>query len=395
MKLTVQALSIGFLFFCLLKWAGVHSDSIKNAGIYLSILAYLFSYCFLRVKASKKKYDSSEVYRNTLELVDEGIILLDPTLSVKFFNSTFASFLGVQRVYGSSFYEMDVQKNQELFDFITTLLKRSYQYKIFLKEKIAMQKSCVTFEVVLSPLDDKRGYAILVKDTTKNLRGVSMGKEFISNATHELRTPITIIKGFIETLRDLPEISEDMLEDISDKILRSCHRMDRIVKNLLILTDLDHLSKLEFKNFDLEALIDNCQHNLTMLFPNVKIIYQNLAENSMIFADPDLLELAVMNLMQNAVKYSKEPAQIDIQIKKNKQDVSISIADRGQGIPEEFQERIFDRFVSVDKAESRKLGGAGLGLSIVKSIIDKHKGKIIVSSNGGKGSIFTMSLPLH
>lgn len=384
-----------FFFFCLilLKVFKLRSTTISHGNIYIGLILGLSCFLVLLFIRSKKAKNTVKDSLDILELCDDGIIILDQALNVTYLNSAFASFLGLGKVYKKLFYDLEVKKSLELFEHIKDLLKRSYQYQTLLRENITLKNSPITFEVTLIPLEEKQGFAIFVKDTTKNVRSVSMGKDFIANATHELRTPITIIKGFIETLTDLPQVSEAMLDEISDKILRSCNRMDRIVKNLLILTDLDHLSKAQFKNFDLEALIDNCSHTLYSIFPDAKVSLTCLSKDSKTFADPDLLELAIMNLMQNAVKYSPGSAIIDITIDKKGHDVVITIADHGQGIPKEFQESIFERFATVDKTASRKLGGAGLGLSIVKTIVEKHGGKIHASSNPGGGAKFIMSLP--
>jgi two-component system phosphate regulon sensor histidine kinase PhoR len=113
----------------------------------------------------------------------------------------------------------------------------------------------------------------------------------------------------------------------------------------------------------------------------------------MVDADPDLLELAMMNLLENGVKYSKPPANLTIRLQEKKQDVTIAIEDQGIGIPTEDVPHIFDRFYTVNKAHSRRLGGAGLGLSIVKTIIEKHEGTITIVSQPNQGTTFTITLP--
>ena len=220
-----------------------------------------------------------------------------------------------------------------------------------------------------------------------------MGKDFVANASHELRTPITIIRGFAETLQDLPEISQEMLADITEKIVRNCQRMDTLVKNLLTLADIENIPETRFKPCNLSALIDNCIHLLLSIYPDAQIHIEKNREEIFVSADSDLLELALMNLFDNAAKYSRPPAEISISLHQEGDEVKISISDRGIGIPEADLEHIFERFYTVNKAHSRRLGGAGLGLSIVKNIIDKHDGSITAESVLGKGTTFTIILP--
>lgn len=230
-------------------------------------------------------------------------------------------------------------------------------------------------------------FAITAKDGAKS----RVGKDFVANASHELRTPITIIKGFAETMNDLPEISASMLEDFVEKIVRNCHRMDNLVKNLLTLTDLDALPKAKLQDCDIVCLMDNCAHTLLSVYPNTDIEILHNQDVVLVPADPDLLELALMNLLENAAKYSVGDPKISVTIEKTEEGVDVVIKDKGKGIPAEDLDSIFERFYTVNKAHTRKLGGAGLGLSIVKTIISKHDAQISVFSELGKGTTFTLS----
>lgn len=218
----------------------------------------------------------------------------------------------------------------------------------------------------------------------------SLGKDFIANASHELRTPITIIRGFAETMQDLQVISEAMLEDITEKIIRNCHRMNGLVKNLLILADLDHIPESNRKACDLVQLVEVCSHAILSIHPMAQIETLMERERMEVFADPDLLELAFMNLMENGVKYSEGAARLTVKMEQKGKQMVVSFSDQGVGIPEEDVGHIFRRFYTVNKSHSRKLGGAGLGLSIVQSIVEKHEGSISVTSKLGKGTTFTL-----
>ena len=222
---------------------------------------------------------------------------------------------------------------------------------------------------------------------------IEMGKDFVANASHELRTPITIIRGFAETLQDLPEISQEMLAEITEKIVRTCIRLDKLVKSLLTLADIENLSKERMQEVNLVMLAENCVRTLLTAHPNAHVKLHSPEASIPIYAEGDLIELAILNLMENAVKYSQGPAEIEVKIEPMGDEVQLKVTDRGIGISEVDLSHIFERFYTVNKARSRKLGGAGLGLSIVKTIVDKHHGKIAVESELGAGTTFTMIFP--
>ena len=223
-----------------------------------------------------------------------------------------------------------------------------------------------------------------------------MGKDFVANASHELRTPITIIKGYAETLHDHPDLGREKYVEITEKIGRNCIRMENLVKSLLTLTDIENISEDRFIETDLTILVENCRHTVRSVYSDANVTIDAPQKRILISADSGLLELALVNLLDNAAKYSEPPAQITIKIAPNLEgEVVVTISDQGRGIPEEDLEHIFQRFYRVDKTHSRRLGGAGLGLSIVRTIIAKHGGKIEAESKVGEGTTFTITLPVE
>ena len=247
--------------------------------------------------------------------------------------------------------------------------------------------------VTIKPLKDAKHFVFILQDSHTHEQKCRLGKDFVANASHELRTPITIIKGFAETIRDIPQISDAMLKEFVETMIRNCQRMENLVHNLLILEDLDYLPAMRLQECDLVALVDNCNYTLLALYPNISIEAIQNKEAITIPADPDLFELAIMNLLENAVKYSKAPVSITVTTKDLPKQVCITIADKGIGMAKDDLTSIFDRFYTVNKAHARKLGGAGLGLSIVKTIVNKHHGFIHVTSQLGKGTTFFLTFP--
>ena len=237
---------------------------------------------------------------------------------------------------------------------------------------------------VINPASD----ILLILANKQNQALNSVGKDFIANASHELRTTITIIKGFAETVNDIPNISGSMLQSFMEKILRNCERMENLFKNLLTLADLDYSRQGTSQICNLNYLVQHCSGTIQKIYPNISIFNSIKDEYSYIQGDPGLLELAVMNLLENAVKYSSQPAKIRTFVHSHESKIILKIQDFGLGIAKKDLENIFDRFYTVNKSHSRKLGGAGLGLSIVKTIVSKHQARITVQSTLDSGSTF-------
>jgi two-component system phosphate regulon sensor histidine kinase PhoR len=201
----------------------------------------------------------------------------------------------------------------------------------------------IWLDLIAAPKAQGNGAIIVLQDKSSHYRVLEMGKDFVANASHELRTPITIIKGFAETLQDMPELPREMLADITEKIVRNCQRMDTLVKNLLTLADLENLPNSRFQECDLVALVEACRQVVVSVYETAQITIEKSSETILVSADPDILELAFINLMNNAAKYSNPPAQITIGLIQEPDEVCITISDQGIGIPPADLEHIFEK----------------------------------------------------
>lgn len=252
------------------------------------------------------------------------------------------------------------------------------------------------FDIVAAPKGAVGGAILVLQDKSSHYKLLEMRKDFIANASHELKTPITIIRGFAEALHENPDLPEETRSEVTAKIVKNCKRMTTLIKDLLTLSDVENLPLSRLEQFDLYELIKDCCDMVHEIFPTAQIrMHKPVDQEMILIADPSLMELAMKNLIENAAKYSKPPAQIDITMKTNNDKLTIVISDKGIGIPVLDLEHIFERFYTVDKAHSQKMGGSGLGLSIVQTIINKHFGQIAVKSEVGIGTTFTIQLPLN
>lgn len=216
-------------------------------------------------------------------------------------------------------------------------------------------------------------------------------KEFIANASHELKTPITIIQGFAETLLDYPTLTHETASIITSKIASNCDRMNKTVQNLLALASIEQLPLSRVKPCNLIEIALHCQTRIKELFPATKVVLE-YADNQLydLHADPELLEVALTNLLDNAAKYAKEDPAIFIRLKRVPGHIQIEIQDNGIGIAEDDLSHIFQRFYRAKLLQKNKPKGSGLGLAITQTIAEKHFGTISAHSTYGIGTTFTL-----
>src|SRR3984957_2237856 len=333
-----------------------------------------------------------------LESLGEGVIAVDAEMNVRYINFVGSKMIGIARrqVLGKPFPTSQNFYLSQLLEKCRSLLEACQKRPSVLTDSISIgDGKKIYLDLIAAPKAQSNGAILVLQDKSSHYKVLEMGKDFVANASHELRTPITIIKGFAETLQDLPELPRDMVVDITEKIVRNCQRMDTLVKSLLTLADIENLPDSRFQECDLVALVETCRQVVLAVYETAQISIEKGSEVIVVAADPGILELAVLNLLDNAAKYSNPPAKITIKIDQDGDEATLSIADQGIGIPPSDLEHIFERFYTVDKARSRRLGGAGLGLSIVRSIVEKHHGTISVASVIGSGTTFFIRLPIY
>jgi len=241
------------------------------------------------------------------------------------------------------------------------------------------------------------GAVVVLNDVTRLKRLEAVRRDFVANVSHELKTPVTSIKGFAETLEDGALDDPDAARRFVRIIAGQADRLNSIIGDLLALSTLEqrenepHLSLEEADVCDIvHVAVEVCEPKA-----QAKGIAIGVSCTSRVLAavNPPLLEQAVVNLVDNAVKYSPEGSAVEVALIEAADEIVISVRDQGQGVPREHLPRLFERFYRVDKARSRDLGGTGLGLAIVKHIAQVHGGSVSVDSRVGEGSTFRIHLP--
>lgn len=326
-----------------------------------------------------------------------GVMLLNEKRQITMVNPVMNEILGIN-LYGNLEHDYsEVVKSSGL----TKLIEKAYTKETTQNDEITFyfqDEKIVDANVVPIPgrIQGSTNFIVLLYDITEIRRLEKVRTDFVANASHELRTPVTALKGFSETLLDGAMNDQDVLIEFLKIMHKESSRLDTMVQDIL------QLSKLEQKQapgHQEEVWIKNVSKEIFQILhqkAELKKITLNFYEQSSVrvVVDYDQLKQILLNLVGNAVSYTPESGEVSVLAKQDGNEAVIEVKDNGIGIPEEEQTRIFERFYRVDKARSRNAGGTGLGLSIVKWLVENMNGRIELESTIGEGSTFTVYLPI-
>jgi len=340
--------------------------------------------------------------RNELEAVltamREGVIAVDSSERILTINHAAGSFLGIDISAVRRHTVQEVIRNADILRFIGGIMTSAEDNATEIILHGSTNKFLQISGTLLHDSEGKNiGVLVVLNDITRLRQLEDMRREFVSNVSHELKTPITSIKGYVETLQE--GAIEDTVHAV--KFLHIIANQANLLNALI--DDLLSLSKIEQEAERGE--IHRTRKNVKRIIASSIAVYATRAQERrievtlqcgdkiMVKVNPRLLEQAVGNLLDNAIKYSEQGKMVAVVVAANDEDVTIKVIDQGYGIPHEHLSRLFERFYRVDKGRSRAMGGTGLGLAIVKHIIQAHGGRVTVESTLGKGSTFTLHLP--
>ncbi len=242
----------------------------------------------------------------------------------------------------------------------------------------------------------QKGVIIVLHDITDIRRLEKMRSDFVANVSHELKTPVTSVRGFSETLLSGEVQDEETEKQFLTIIHDESQRLDRLIRDLLNLSKIERQEiPLNIETIDLTELIHETAVTLqgSAEQKQTQLILPNEDKKVMLEADRDRIRQIILNLLANGINYTLDDGTVEVSLRENLYEIRLIVSDNGIGIPEESLDRIFERFYRVDKARSRHSGGTGLGLAIVKHLIESHKGRIEIESTEGEGTTITVILP--
>ncbi|NLF19267.1 MAG: PAS domain-containing protein [Lentisphaerae bacterium] len=349
-----------------------------------------------RIRSVTRQKEEAEAI---LASMAEGVIALDAEATVLRLNQAAADILGVEpdRLRGRSLRE--AVRSKDLHDILDRALagQTPAEGDVVLRS----QGNDIQLQVRASSLSHaaagQPGAVVVLHDVTRLKRLETMRRDFAANVSHEMRTPITSIKGFVETLLDGALDERADAERFLGIILQQTERLNALINDLLALAGLERDNAAETMVLTRQPLrpilAEAVQSRAAAAGAKQITVDLDCPEDLACLANPGLLQQAVLNLLDNAIAYSEPATRIAVRAALGDGDLRIAVADQGRGIAAEHLERIFERFYRIDRARSRDAGGTGLGLAITKHIVQAHKGRILVDSTPGKGSTFTIVLP--
>ncbi len=347
---------------------------------------------------SELKANLNEVNRQKKQIetillhMTDGIIAFDMEGNITHINPAATEFLKLtpkddtfEKIFGKLNIEINLEKTVYLEDWTSSEQRIS----------VADRYLNILFASFKDEKDRPSGVMAMVQDITEHVKLDNMRKEFVADVSHELKTPITSIMGYADTLLE-GEYEKQTQDKFLNVIASEARRMAKLVSDLLTLSRYDNNKvKSEIAEFDLGELVKKCQEKLQLEINkkghNVECFVT--ANVPPVHANKDGIERVVLNILTNSIKYTKEGGIIKIYVGFVYNDAYIKVIDNGIGIPTEDLNRIFERFYRVDKARTREMGGTGLGLSIAKEILDQNHGSIDIKSEKGKGTEVVIRIP--
>ncbi len=341
--------------------------------------------------------------RNTLESIlegmTEGVVAVDTAKRVLLLNRTAGAILGVDPAGAQGRGIQELSRNMPFQAFVVRALVAAAPVE---EEIAAGEKGALLIRASGVPLFDgaggRIGVLIVLNDVTQLHRLERVRRDFVANVSHELKTPVTSIAGFVETLQDGALDDRATTERFLEIIRRQAERLNAIVTDLLSLARLEQETgseRVAFEEAGLCGLLSDAVEATRDRAARKEIaLALDCPEDRSFPAQALLLSQAVVNLIDNAVTYSEPGSRVVVRGAVSAEAISIAVVDRGIGIPREHLPRLFERFYRVDKSRSRRQGGTGLGLAIVKHVAQVHGGSVAVESEPGKGSTFTITIPL-
>ncbi|MDD5644660.1 MAG: ATP-binding protein [bacterium] len=355
-------------------------DELKDLAVSFNHMTDQIKSLFQQLTGQKDELD------NIIASITEGLLVLGVDGKILLANQTFKKIIGAEKFKGSFYWEIIKEPDFAELVKIISGERKNISKEILLKNR--------TFLCNAAFLEAKEEIVIVFYDLTQIRELEKIKKDFVINISHELKTPLTSIKGYVETIEEDPS-GENM--KYLGIIKRNTERLINIVKDLLMLAELEEgKEKFEFKKVNITDLLENVAKLFEPKAKSKNIEFEIcLPEKKIILtADSFKIEQMLINLVDNAVKYTDE-GSVRVSLREDGRNVYVEVADTGIGIKTEDIQRIFERFYVADKSRSRMLGGTGLGLSIVKHIVLQHNGDIKVSSAPSKGTRFSVVLPYN
>lgn len=336
-------------------------------------------------KQLSEAHQKQEEFNLITENMNEGFLVIDKNTNILTYNSAALKLLGVESTELKPVLSVCREKNFR--DAVDLVLSGE-------KSVNMMERFGRTYRIIANPVfenDSVIGAVIIIIDVTEIEKGDEMRREFTANVSHELKTPLTSISGFAELMKN-GNVAGETVVDFSKSIYCEAQRLISLVNDIIKISELDEGNFLaENERVDLYDLAGEIIERLKSEAAKKNISFSLIGSQAEVLGVPKILDEMLYNICDNAVKYNKENGTVDIIINQTDKKVNVIVRDTGIGIPQEHQQRVFERFYRVDKSHSKKVGGTGLGLAIVKHGAIYHNAEIKLESEENKGTTITLT----
>ena len=342
--------------------------------------------------------DKNTQLKSIMQSVSHGILAIDTRGKILLIND-----LAKKMVEGDSYVTAEGKNIRQFIK--NELILESVLHNMCSEHSTIIQKNIkndIIYKIKIDPVhfedtDAVIGFIINIENITEYAKLEHMRKEFVANVSHELKTPITSIQGFIETLKMTDNLDEDTKNRFLTIIENEATRLTRLIDDILLLSTIENKTKKKVEKVDLFEVFEEVHEVINYIAKkkNIKVKYDFENKDIDLWEYSGYIRQILLNIISNAIKYTGENGKVSIKQYIKSEKVFIEVKDNGIGIPEEDIERIFERFYRVDKARSRSVGGTGLGLAITKHMVKALNGNIRVESELGVGSKFIIELPFN
>lgn len=331
-----------------------------------------------------------------MEHMNEAVVAIHPDFRIAFYNRSFLEIFSPDYPVNEKSFFTDVVRSVPLSELVRNVFfTRKTQKKIM---EIATPYVRRTHEVqaVQIPLKNETLVALVFYDLTEIKESEKMKRDFITNASHQLKTPLTAIQGYAETLIDDPKMDLSIRQEFLRKIKSKSTEVSDLVVKLLKLSKLEsNAEKIQPSLLDVVKTIQDLEKKFegNLKKHQIQLVHEFQSDEISLLTDVALFQLVIENLLENAIKYSKQGGKVFIKVAEIDENIQLNIRDEGIGIPKQDQSRIFERFFRSSNAENHSHDGIGIGMALVKSALEKMEGSIQINSDQNEGTEMALSFP--
>ncbi len=358
-----------------------------GSGIWDLLFSKVYRVARTREQQRQELAEALKDFRNATEAMPDGVVTLDEENHVIYANEQAEEQLGISSVKDAGRNLINIVRHP---DFVAYINGVTWEKPIILR---GVRDSDRVLQIQLIPYGTRQRL-LMTRDITQLDRLETTRRDFVANVSHELKTPLTVLNGFLETIRELP-VTNEQRQHYLGLMQGQAHRMQNIVDDLLVLSKLESTtSTSQEEPIAMRPIIDRLMTDaMNMSRGQHQIIVASIAETKLLGAEDELVS-AFSNLVSNAVRYTPEQGTITIDWEIDPQGQGVfSVQDTGPGIASQHLPRLTERFYRVDRSRSRETGGTGLGLAIVKHVATRHQAQLVIDSEVGKGSRFSIVFP--